>query len=272
MSDVIAPLRWFFRIAAVLALIAGLQLFAGAAETDRFFSWTIEPPLTAAFLGAAYWAAFVLLAWAAVQESWSYARTVIPPVFTIALLLLVATLLHLDKFDLDSLFGWFWLSVYVLVVPFLAIALAAQARRAPAVQRVGERIRPWLRAALSVQAALMLFVGAALFALGDEAADLWPWPLTPLTARAVGAFMAGFGVAAAFAVRDDDLARLRGCALAYAALGALELAAVAIQSDDVDAGGAHVAGYLALWVSVLAVGAYGFARSRSAVSASSGSR
>ena len=88
---------------------------------------------------------------------------------------------------------------------------------------------------LSVQAALMLFAGVALFALGDEAADLWPWPLTPLTARAVGAFMAGFGVAAAFAVRDDDLARLRGCALAYAALGALELAAVAIYSDDVDA-------------------------------------
>ena len=107
MGDVIAPLRWFFRIAAVLALIAGLQLFAGAAETDRFFSWTIEPPLTSAFLGAAYWAAFVLLAWAAAQASWSFARTVIPPVFTIALLLLVATLLHLDKFDLDSLFGGF---------------------------------------------------------------------------------------------------------------------------------------------------------------------
>ena len=58
-------LHWFFVIAAILAAIAGGLLFIGADDTDRFFSWTIDPPLTAAFLGAAYWAALVLLAWAA---------------------------------------------------------------------------------------------------------------------------------------------------------------------------------------------------------------
>jgi hypothetical protein len=103
----IAPLRWFFGVAAGLALVAGLQLFVGATETDRLFSWTIEPPLTAAFMGAAYWAALVLLAWAAAQREWANARTAIPPVLAIAVLLLVATLIHLDKFDLGSLFGWF---------------------------------------------------------------------------------------------------------------------------------------------------------------------
>jgi len=45
-------LRWFFVVAAVLAFTAGILLFGLATETDRFFSWTIEPPLTAAFLGA----------------------------------------------------------------------------------------------------------------------------------------------------------------------------------------------------------------------------
>ena len=105
-------LRLFFAIAAILALIAGILLFIGAAETDRFFSWTIEPPLTAAFLGAAYWAAFLLLGWAARQQEWAMARTAVPPVFVIAVLLLVATLVHLDRFDLDSVFGWFWLIVY----------------------------------------------------------------------------------------------------------------------------------------------------------------
>jgi hypothetical protein len=59
---VVPGLRWFFAIAAALAFIAGILLFVLAAGTDRFFSWTIEPPLTAAFLGAAYWAACVLLA------------------------------------------------------------------------------------------------------------------------------------------------------------------------------------------------------------------
>ena len=48
---------------AGLALVAGFLLFPLAQETDRFFSWTIQPPLTAAFMGAAYWAAFVLIGW-----------------------------------------------------------------------------------------------------------------------------------------------------------------------------------------------------------------
>jgi len=68
-------LRWFFGASAVLAAIAGAELFLGASDTDRFFSWTIDPPLTAAFMGAAYWAAMVLLAWAARQRSWARART-----------------------------------------------------------------------------------------------------------------------------------------------------------------------------------------------------
>ena len=74
-----------------LCSVAGILLFVLATETDRFFSWTIEPPLTAAFLGAAYWAACVLLAWAARESTWERARAVLPPVFIIAVLLLVAT-------------------------------------------------------------------------------------------------------------------------------------------------------------------------------------
>jgi len=69
------PIRRFYAVAAGLAAIAGFLLFPLAGETDRFFSWTIEPPVTAAFLGAAYWAALVLLAWAARQRTWALART-----------------------------------------------------------------------------------------------------------------------------------------------------------------------------------------------------
>ena len=87
----IPGLRWFFVVAAALAFVAGILLFVLATETDRFFSWTIEPPLTAAFLGAAYWAACVLLAWAARESTWERARAVLPPVFIIAVLLLAAT-------------------------------------------------------------------------------------------------------------------------------------------------------------------------------------
>ncbi len=261
-------LRWFFTIAAALALIAGIQLFVLASETDRFFSWTIEPPLTAAFLGAAYWAACVLLAWAARQRSWWTARTALPPVFVIAVGLLVATLIHLDKFDLDSLFGWFWLITYIVVVPLLVALIAQQ------LPRVGERparereTPAWLRALLALQAVALIALGAALFVAPTGADSLWPWVLTPLTGRAVGAFLIGFGTAAGFAVREGELAPLRGPALAYATLGALELLALAIHSDDVTASGAGTALYVAFCVSVLGAGLYGVASARRAASRS----
>jgi hypothetical protein len=258
-------LRWFFGVSAVLAAIAGALLVLGATDTDRVFSWTIEPPLTAAFLGAAYWAAMVLLAWAAGQGTWARARTALPPVFTIAVLLLIATAIHRDRFHHD-LFGRFWECVYVIVVPLLAYLIWSQVRRTG---RVGPGDLPlpgWLRAALCVQALVMLAVGAALFVAPVGAASLWPWPLTPLTGRAVGAFLIGFGVAAAFAALENDLDRLHGAALAYATLGTLELGAVALHGEDLESAAAGTAAYVAFCASVLGVGFYGAVTLRRAAS------
>jgi hypothetical protein len=261
---VIRGLRWFFGVAALLALIAGVLLFVLASETDRFFSWTIEPPATAAFLGAAYWAACVLLAWAAAQRSWERARSTIPPVFAIAVLLLVATLIRLDKFDLDSVFGWFWLVVYIAVPPLLVVLVVRQHRAAGPVPPGAGGLALGARALLVAQATVMLALGGALFVAPTSADALWPWALTPLTAEAIGAFLVGFGIAAAGALWEDDLDRLQGPALAYATLGVLELAALAIHSDDLTSSGLGTALYAALWASVIAAGAYGLIARRAA--------
>ena len=44
----------------------------------------------------------------------------------IAVLLLLITLIHIDRFDLNSLFGVFWVVAYALVPVLLAWALADQ--------------------------------------------------------------------------------------------------------------------------------------------------
>ena len=244
---------WLF---AGLAAVAGFLLFPLAEETDRFFSWTIEPPLTAAFMGAAYWAAFVLIGWAARAASWEVARPTLVPVTAIAVLLLVATLIHLDKFDLDSLFGWFWLIVYCAVPPVLAVFVWAQLRRPAPPPPPAHPIPAPLRAALVLQALVMGGVGCVMYIEPSTAGDLWPWALTPLTARAVSAFLIGFALAAAYAAADNGLERFAGAAYAYATLGALELLAAAIFSGDFD-GSARTALYLAFTATVLVVGAAG---------------
>lgn len=244
---------WLF---AGLALVAGFLLFGLAEETDRFFSWTIQPPLTAAFMGAAYWAAFVLIGWTARAATWEVARPTLVPVAAIAVLLLVATLIHLDKFDLDSVFGWFWLVVYCIVPPALAVLVWRQLRRPAGPARPGLPIPPALRALLAAQALVMGAIGVVMFIEPSTAEDLWPWALTPLTARAVSAFLIGFAAAAAYAAADNRAERFAGAAYSYAALGVLELAAAALFSGDFD-GGARTTLYVAFVVTVLAAGVAG---------------
>jgi hypothetical protein len=253
----IDPIRRFYAVAAGLAAVAGFLLFPLAGETDRFFSWTIEPPLSAAFMGAAYWAALVLFAWAARQREWAVARTALPAVAAIAVLLLATTLIHLDKFDLDSLFGWFWLVVYCLVTPLLAWAIRLQVVTTAPVERGVHPLPSPVRAVLALLGACLLGYGVALYAAPTDAASAWPWALTPLTARAIASFLIGFAGAAGFAIWENDSVRLRGPAYAFATLAGLELLALAVYSDDVTASGAGVAAYVAFWVASLTLGVSG---------------
>ena len=119
-----------------------------------------------------------------------------------------------------------------------------------------------LRAVLALQALVMGGVGIALWVSPSSAETIWPWLLTPLTARAVGAFLIGFAAAAAFAAIDNRIERFRGAAYAYATLGALELLAAAIFSEDFDAGESAL--YVAFVATVLLVGLAGLALVRRA--------
>ena len=251
-----ASWRLSFRVSALLALIAGLLLFAGATRTDDYFSWTIDPPQTAAFLGAAYWAAAVLFTWASAQSNWQRLRIAVYPELVVAVVLLIGTYMHLDKFH-DDLFGYFWVSVYAIAAPVL-IYLIAMTRTdeedGPGEMRLA--MPAPLRLALAAQALVFAVYGVGLFVSPTGLDGAWPWALTPLTARAIAAFLLGFALAAAIAVRADDLQWFRGAALTYAVLGLLELLAVALHSSDFK-DGAALPLFAAFFASVLAVGVAG---------------
>jgi hypothetical protein len=255
-------LRLVFWVFAGLALIAGGLLFIGATRTDEWWSWTIEPPLTAATLGAFYWAAFVLILTAARSETWAEARPAAYPVAVIAVLLLVVTLYHLDRFDLDSLFGVFWLVAYALVPPLLVWALADQVRTPGEDARPTQRLPRGLRALLIFEGVAMLATGGVLLFSAGLADDLWPWALSPLTSRAIGSFYVGIGVIALIAVRDDDPVNFRGAALAYTVLGLLVLLAVLLHLPDLEGDHFDTAIYVGSWSLVTLTGAYGLSAAR----------
>ena len=131
-------LRLLFGAFAALAVGAFLLLFVLSNETDNWFSWTIKPPLTAAFLGASYFAALLLFVWTARFGDWRSAQATLVPVSVIAILLLVATIVHEDRFHHD-VFGWFWKVAYLVAPIAIGVAVARQLR-APARERQSQPI------------------------------------------------------------------------------------------------------------------------------------
>jgi hypothetical protein len=257
-------LRILLRAFMALAFGAFILLFVFSENTDDSFSWTIKPPLTAAFLGASYLGAFILFWWTARRGDWEAARAALVPVTVIALLLLVATIIHEDRFH-DDLFGWFWRIVYLLAPLAIAAAVTSQVRtrrgfREPAGASAGPQspLPTELRALLLFQGITMLAIGVYLFVAPDSADALWPWNLTPLTARAIGSFVTGFGVSALHAIAANDLTRFAGAAVAYAGLAVMQLIGVARYSGDMTGGDADTAIYVAFLFSVLLAGLYGW--------------
>ena len=106
----ISGMRAMFVVSCVTVSVSGFQLFVLTEHTDRFFAWTIDVPLTAAFLGASYWGSFALVLVASRQQAWAWARVALPGVWLFTVLTLVATLIHIDLFRMDSVFGWAWVS------------------------------------------------------------------------------------------------------------------------------------------------------------------
>jgi hypothetical protein len=260
---VIAPLRILVTVAAVLVTIAGTQLFALADQTDFYFAWTIKPPLTAAFLGAAYWASLFLLLDIVFGATWRQARTGLFSIFTFTTLTLVVTLLHLDRFHfgatetLPVVAAWAWLIVYVTTPVAFAVGLFLQLRTPGPDSPPGGPLPALLRVLFLFQTLVFAAFGVGLMVAPVTTAAWWPWTLTPLTGRAVAAWLIAVAVAGAGVLIDNDRRSAAGAAQSYAFLGIFQLLAVLRFSSDVEWSHALAWPYVAFMGVVALTGIWG---------------
>ncbi len=258
---VLRPVRGLLVVFGVLTFLAVAALFVRPETTDRYFAWTIRPPLTAAFLGGAYLAGLTLVVLSLRASAWVHARAAIATILVFTVLTLIATLAHIDRFHLAAggpaarAAAWFWLAVYV-VVPVVMVVLLVLQYRAPGTHPARTRPLPrWLTVLLLAEGVTMFAVGTVLFV--SPGLIGWPWPLSALTSRAIGAWLVSFGLAAGLAVAERDLDRLRAPTIAYLVFGVAELAALARFADTLawDDPAAWV--YLGALVLVVLTGAAG---------------
>jgi len=268
-KPLVPGMRVLLYIAAVLVLLAGFQLFVFTDRTATYFAWTVRNPLAAAFLGGAYWASVSFEALAARQRIWANARIAVPSVLVFTVLTLVATLLHLSQFHLGSQFAtgtrivtWTWIAIYVLVPLLMLIILAVQLTTPGGDPPRSVLLPGWVYALLAAQAIVLLVMGVALFAAPVHAAAWWPWKLTPLVARATGAWLISLGVAAVQALVERDARRLFPASFGYVLLGVLQFIALARYPDRFEWSSAAGVIYVVFLVTMLVTGGVGVARGR----------
>ncbi len=256
-----AAMRRLLLLASVLVFLAGFQLFILTEYTDSYFAWTIQPPFTAAFLGAGYFSSFMLEFLASREKDWAKARIAVPAIFVFTTLTLVATILHADRFHFSSpnMFArsaaWFWLAIYSLVPPAM-LGIWIRQQRMPGEDPNRTPLPSLIRIVLAAQSILMLALGIGLFLAPNPIASYWPWKLTALTSRAVGAWLLGIGVFAFHAVAENDRLRIKAGLASYFALGLLQLIALLRYPTNIDWARPAAWYYVTFVISVLFIGLY----------------
>lgn len=258
--------RFVFASGGILSFLAGIQLFAFSERTDDFFAWTIAVPASAAFSGAFYWSSVVIAAASFPRREWARARVGLYGLVVFFWLTLAATLLHVDKFHLGAgetaarVSGWIWLVVYVVVPVFWIVAFVVQSRIEGPDPPIETPMPAGYRAVLLVIGVVLLVVGVVLFAVPSAAADIWPWPLTPLTSRASGAWLVGAGLVLGTMWRERDFDRALPGAAFCTSVSVLLAIALVRYPDDVEWGRGAV--YVVVLTAVFALGVIGLVRAR----------
>ena len=189
-----------------------------------------------------------------------------PAVLVFTGVTMAVSLGHIDLFHLNHpslmtrFVTWTWLFVYAVVPPIMIVLLVRQVRAAGLDPVRQSRLSTWFRALLITHAALLLPLGVTLLAAPEIAAQVWPWTLTPLTGRAIGAWLLGLGVAAVQAVGEDDWRRIQPATMSYVVFGSLELVAVARFPGEISWNTASAWVFLLFLLSALYAGFYGWWR------------
>lgn len=228
-DDRILPLtRWVAWIVIPFLAAAFIILYVDGQHLEQWFSWQIPSRLTTALMGAGYigGAYFFLrvgfgrkqrqiqldtgqggnsnLQISAPTPSWHEVHLGYGPVTLFTIFMLLATVLHWDKFLTDNWPFWVWLVIYVVTPLLVPLVWLINRGRDPGMPEPGDRLVPgWLRIIMGAAGLILLLLTTAAFIYPDVLINMWPWTLTPLTARVMAGFHAILGVGALVMASDQ---------------------------------------------------------------------
>ncbi|GAC1475274.1 MAG: hypothetical protein PVSMB5_29950 [Ktedonobacteraceae bacterium] len=195
-DQVLLTTRWLSAIIVPFLLAAFGILYLLPEHTGDLFAWNIKPRMTAMMLGEAYLAGSYFFGRAVLSTRWHWVAVGFLPVTTFATLMGISTILHWDRFNHSHIAFWTWAVLY-FTTPFLVLAVWWRNRKTdPGSPDTSDLLVPvWVRRSIGIMGAGTVLIGLLFFLQPDFMIGLWPWKLTPLTARVMGALfvLAGAG-------------------------------------------------------------------------------
>ena len=189
------PLRAWLAVEVLFGVAAVLAVGLAPADTATNFAWPIQPVVMAAVLGAFYITSAPLFLLPFLAKRWEMIRAMILPAALFSTIQLVATFLHWGKFSVGTFPFYVWFASYLLPPPiFVAAYLWHQKRIGPeAPIPVEDQIPAWLRTLLLVLGLALSLIAFTAFFFPNVIIAVFPWKLTPLTARSLSGWLAAVG-------------------------------------------------------------------------------
>jgi hypothetical protein len=193
-TDRILPeTRWVSAIIVPFLVAAFAILYLFPDHTQELFAWGIQPRMSAMMLGAAYLGGAYFF-FRAANARWHWVKVGFLPVTTFATLMGIATILHWNRFNHGYISFFAWVGLY-FTTPFIVFLLWLRNRAMdPGPLSHDRRVPHLVRLVIGIVGGLTLLTSLILFLQPGLMLSIWPWQLTPLTARVMGALFALTGV------------------------------------------------------------------------------
>jgi hypothetical protein len=200
-NQILLETRWVAALVIPFLVVAFVILFIFPHQTEMLFAWKIQPSMSAMMLGSAYAGGIYFFAGVLRSKQWHQVKVGFLPVITFASLLGIATILHWDKFNHSHVSFFAWVGLY-FTTPFI-VSFVWLRNRNQDTGNLGDKdtIIPYTaRLIMGAFGSVTLAISLFLFLQPSMIISLWPWTLTPLTARVMGAMFAlpglvGLGIA-----------------------------------------------------------------------------
>ena len=261
-NDQILPItRWVAALVVPILLLAFIILYLLPNRTADYFAWTINPTMTSMMMGAGYLAGAYFFTHVVLAKKWHHVALGFPAVTAFVWFMLIATILHYDRFNHNHPAFIAWLILYV-VTPILIPALWwFNRKKDPGLPDALDVVIPkWARTIMGVIAIVTLGNAVLMLLFPAWYIPIWPWQLSPLTARIVAGWFALPGMVALGVAADSRWSAAR-ITLQSQIIGlVLILVAVARSWQEFDAGKAatwvFVGGLAALLLVVVGLYSY----------------